>query len=1202
MEHGVVGKDGQGVLIFETNAGWPSMVSATDVAKVLRDSGVRLVMLTACLSAASTNTDTFSSVAAQLILNGIDAVAAMSASFLVVSATRYVEVFYRAMATGTSVWIAQEQARQALHSDPQRHLHARHRNEVGRPVEVQDWWLPHFYQQHPLLLQPTEPPGEPRPPLLPLSSRLSEDAPDTPRYGFSGRAREMLMLERWLLQGRLVVIQGFGGIGKTALAREASDWLTRTGMFDWACFVSFEHGGGAVSLLGKLKTCLDIDESSYNPANVASALEGVRSVLKTRRVLLIADNVESILPDGEAVLEETALKELWDVLLELNTMGVGVLLTTRDVSFGDERLTPGNKVVYLLLSSLDPEDAYLLAYRLLDILKIDLKRVPYAELRDLLVQLDHHPLAISLVLPAVYDIELSAISDNFIALLPQFKDDTVTGCNRSLLASLDYSLRRLDEAQRRLLPLLTPFEGGANEQSLLMITQMSEEEWLALRSALQQAALLTLEQIHKEINVPFLHFHPVLIPFLRSFADTGDVMLHERYAMNYSEFARYLSDSDTEAPHAVRALMVRELPNLRKAVDLLLEMGDSESAARMAISLVKFLALFDYGRERDQLRQRIEEILAAPASHESDTLSWTEYEREYGLATDETMKGNWQAASTRLEKLVARIKVLPEETPLGYGSDEHYGAIELWARALMQDGQAVKAEELLREALAITDKKIIVNVNGDAQTLVAIDQILPSNRRYNRQRGVTLAELGQALIAQGQYSKAKEAFEDALMIATKQKDQRSQTIAEAHLGDLALRQGQYDEARKRLKVALKTIRTLSEPELESVSLHNLGRVAEEEENWVEADKYYRESLSMKEENEAWASAAMTCNQLAVVAERSGRPAEAEGWYKHALALDEQVQPGSYEHSRHLNNLAFLLFKGTPDPRLAEAEAYAKQALAIKEKMDASAQVWAPLGLLTAIANQQGKAEDARVYRRREREAYVAFEGNRYHDINRLGDLIFNAAAAARGDKEARTAADLLLMQLNAAKLPVAEAIERIWQGERDQDALIEDLTGQEALTVVLILEMLARYEKWEKETTEQIVTSLPRSVIEAWSRDDMAALQQVMMDLSAEEQLIVAQAINYVKEQQETNIPYALREFEPILQVTVEVFVRDASYRAKVEDMLLDLEARSVHIRNPVLRIWDGERNSAALAEGLGEREAAFVQRILQIIAERGIS
>src|SRR5437016_6875067 len=140
--------------------------------------------------------------------------------------------------------------------------------------------------------------------------------PAEPRYGFSGRAYELLQIERCLLHGQLVVMHGFGGVGKTALVRETADWLTRTKMYDTACFVSFEHGGDSATLLSALGTYLGVYDGHYNPDDRTAALARLKPALKEKPTLVIADNLESILPGGEAPLEAAVRTHLWGVLLE----------------------------------------------------------------------------------------------------------------------------------------------------------------------------------------------------------------------------------------------------------------------------------------------------------------------------------------------------------------------------------------------------------------------------------------------------------------------------------------------------------------------------------------------------------------------------------------------------------------------------------------------------------------------------------------------------------------------------------------------------------------------------------------------------------------------------------------------------------------------------------------------------------------------
>jgi hypothetical protein len=99
-------------------------------------------------------------------------------------------------------------------------------------------------------------------------------------------------------------------------------------------------------------------------------------------------------------------------------------------------------------------------------------------------------------------------------------DDTATGRNRSLLASLEYSLRRLSKEQRALLLRLAAVEEGASEDALLEITQIPKAAWASLRPTLEQLALLTAERVHEGAGVPFLHLHPVLVSYLQSQKET----------------------------------------------------------------------------------------------------------------------------------------------------------------------------------------------------------------------------------------------------------------------------------------------------------------------------------------------------------------------------------------------------------------------------------------------------------------------------------------------------------------------------------------------------------------------------------------------------------------------------------------------------------------------------------------------------------
>jgi hypothetical protein len=117
------------------------------------------------------------------------------------------------------------------------------------------------------------------------------------------------------------------------------------------------------------------------------------------------------LPNRNARLAAEERQPLWDVLLALASRS------------GD---------------SGSAKNAYPLATRLLDDLHINRRKAP--TWRDLLKQLDYHPLAIQLVLPALERHILDTIRQDFAKRLNEFQDDSQSEGNRSLLVSLDYSL------------------------------------------------------------------------------------------------------------------------------------------------------------------------------------------------------------------------------------------------------------------------------------------------------------------------------------------------------------------------------------------------------------------------------------------------------------------------------------------------------------------------------------------------------------------------------------------------------------------------------------------------------------------------------------------------------------------------------------------------------------------------------------------
>jgi len=397
----------------------------------------------------------------------------------------------------------------------------------------------------------------------------------------------------------------------------------------------------------------------------------------------------------------------------------------------------------------------------------------------------------------------------------------------------------------------------------------------------------------------------------------------------------------------------------------------------------------------------------------------------------------------------------------------------------------------------------------------------------------------------------------------------------------------------------------------------LARVAQEQKEWAEAERCYRESLAIEEQLGNATGAAKTCNQLAIVASGAGRPVEAEGWYRRAIELKAQVEPRSSSHATSLNNLAFLLVNEVqadhaPTTRLVEAQRYAEQALAIRETLDESAEIWNTLNILASIADLEGHAEEARDYRRRERKTYAAFAGNRYHIDQQHGPLIAAIAAAALGDAHAREAVEAELPQLEERGWKIADPTRRIWSGERDWHSLAEGLDRQVALLILRVLETIEQPVEAQGKTPEQIIASLPASIREALEQGNQVAFQQAFEALSPEEQQVVAEAMQYLQDQEEEEgddedeepeIADVIQQFEPLLQA-IAIAAGDATRRVEILETLAeletDLEIENWEFRQVVQHIWAGERDVTTLTAGLDEMDTVLVQKVLEMIAEAG--
>ena len=459
-----------GYLEFETPDGLPDLVSAERLGFNLHRRNIPLVILSACQSSAQGNDEgePLGSVAARLTAAGIPAVLAMSHSVLVHTTRTLFGEFYKQIARHRPVGEALDAARLELFNHPEKYQVQRGPKRV--PLMLHDWFVPSLYQAGDDLQLIQNANNSMR-----VGGKLATprtNLPHRPEAGFFGRKRELWDIERWFAdKTRRITISGFGGQGKTALALEATRWLTRTGMFQAAVFVDYSRIQAADAVA--------VAVSNLGSVLGLSLIDGkaARDALEQAPTLLVLDNLEALASDP--------LRELLDAAKGWSEAGSSrVLLTTRMPDLGhpndhvESTLVQRRIVLDGLGDKRAPDDALEWFAELSKLPPPPTLLTPQREeLIELFDMVKFHPLSI-LVLAAQLKTrppwEIGQRFEQLLTGIASESSDSNDGPVSRLVASLMLSLDRLDTDALKVLPQLGVFQGGAFEDSLLAVTGLGD--------------------------------------------------------------------------------------------------------------------------------------------------------------------------------------------------------------------------------------------------------------------------------------------------------------------------------------------------------------------------------------------------------------------------------------------------------------------------------------------------------------------------------------------------------------------------------------------------------------------------------------------------------------------------------------------------------------------------------------------------------
>ena len=325
------------------------------------------------------------------------------------------------------------------------------------------------------------------PPGLGSMRAIQTDWGDMPgRTPFHGRIHQLTEIINRLVRERakVVVVSGMGGVGKTALAAELVYRLvelpaaqTRFTDIVWRSLV---NAPALNTLLDDWLRTLAPAPAARLPENLDAKLERLFVELGKRRVLLLLDNLESIMATGEQAGEFRAGFESYRQLLERMAHGHHqscLLITTRVVPRGIRRLeTDYAHVYHLPLRGLLPDEGMVLLRH----------RAIKGSSGALHVLIDHYsgnPLALKLVASTVNELYAGDI-ERFLREGALIFDDV-----RSVL---DQQFDRLSTLARDLLIWLTVNRGPVELDDLAhdLVVPASTRPLLEAIRSLRRASLL----------------------------------------------------------------------------------------------------------------------------------------------------------------------------------------------------------------------------------------------------------------------------------------------------------------------------------------------------------------------------------------------------------------------------------------------------------------------------------------------------------------------------------------------------------------------------------------------------------------------------------------------------------------------------------------------------------------------------------------
>ena len=685
--------------------------------------------------------------------------------------------------------------------------------------------------------------------------------------GLVGRTQELAEITTHLLQTRLLTLTGVGGIGKTRLAIAVAEKMLPD-FSEGIWFVDLAPLVDANLVATAVARSLGVREDAKRPL-----AETLREYLAPRRLLLVLDNCEHLLP-GCARFVNTLLQgcpRLQVLATSRQALGLRGEIAWRvpSLSLPPPTLLPANgggaspaSPLPLPLALLESDAARLFLERAMETsptFALTERNAP--TVAQICRRLDGIPLAIELAAARAKALSIEQIArrlDRVFTLLTAGSMAELPR-HRTLRALLDWSYALLNNQEKALLCRLSVFIGGWTLEVAEGVgtgADVLEEDVLDLLTSLVDKSLVTAEAREEETRYR-------LLETVRQYAAERLNESGEYPAVRARHGHYFLTLAEEVSPKLLGAeqgqwldVLEEELDNLRQALTGYAqdfeEREAGEKGLRLGVALRRFWWVRGHLREG---RERLAALLAHPGAQARAKLRADALASAGLLAR---MQGDHAAARALHEESLTIQRELGDKIGIA-DSLNHLGIVAL------EQGDCGRARPLLEESLTL--RRELRNKSGIAASLVA---------------------LGNVAREQGDYAAAQVKYEESLTLRREVGDKINIANSISNLGGVAYEQGDYDRARLLHEESLTLRRELGDKGGVAISVGNLGGVIMEQGDYAAAHACLQECLTLCRELGDKLNMLYTLEACAGLAHRRQQQVQAVGLWSAAAALRETM--------------------------------------------------------------------------------------------------------------------------------------------------------------------------------------------------------------------------------------------------------------------------------------------------------------------------